>query len=127
MLTNTEIEIRKKIWFELSEFYLDTDLGLENLKRKAKVFKESGLDINTIKEINFYEVAPILIDNLRSNTGIWDEFDQERIRNILEIKSRNIRNKPKKIFDKIEDFLHRLEVNFYTKRYLKKIEFFLNQ
>ena len=122
MLTNTEIEIRKKIWFELSEFYLDTDLGLENLKRKAKVFKESGLDINTIKEINFYEVAPILIDNLRSNTGIWDEFcDTRPKRKCISISSSIF------LFDKIEDFLHRLEVNFYTKRYLKKIEFFLNQ
>jgi|688.fasta_scaffold402996_2 hypothetical protein len=126
MLTEKELEIRKIIWTELSDFYLDTDLSDEDLIRKGLVFRDSGLTTEEIKEINYYEVGPQLIDNLKSIAGVWDGFNQEGLHKVLEILTRTERKRPKNIFQKLDDYIDRKSLDFYTKRYFDKIEYLMS-
>ena len=77
MTTNSSIETRRQIWLALSELYLDTELTDDDLYRIAKIFHQSGLTINRIKEIDIYEVFPVLQPNLLSVAGSWAGFDSE--------------------------------------------------
>ena len=71
---------REKIWIALSEFYLDTELNDQDLKRIATIFKESEFTLPEIKEIDLYEVFPVLQYNLNSVAGEWGMFDPHMIR-----------------------------------------------
>jgi hypothetical protein len=127
MLTEKELETRKIIWTELSDFYLDTELSDEDLIRKGIVFRESGLTIEEIKEINYYEVGPQLIENKRSVAGVWEGFNQEGLHNVLEILTRTERKRPKNVFQKLDDYIDRKSLDFYTLRYFDKIEYLGNR
>ena len=74
---NEAIERRKKIWLVLSEFYLDTELTSEDFDRISTVFRQSGYVLSEIKEIDLYEVFPLLQMNLLSNAGEWAGFDED--------------------------------------------------
>jgi hypothetical protein len=74
---NQQFEIRKKIWIELSEFYLDTELTSEDFDRISNTFLQSGLELRDIKKIDLIEVFPLLQPNLLSVTGVWAGFDEE--------------------------------------------------
>lgn len=76
-MTTTEIEKRKPVWSALSEFYLDTELGEEEIKRIAEIFRASNYSIEELKEINCSEVGPVVYFNLFSTAGVWDQFDEE--------------------------------------------------
>ena len=58
MLTEPELETRRKIWTALSDFYLDTELTEEDLMRKSVVFNNSGLTIEEIKDISKNSALP---------------------------------------------------------------------
>lgn len=73
----SEIEIRKKIWVELSEFYLDTELQQRDFDGIAETFNNSGLTLQEIKKIDLYEVFPLLQHNLLSVAGEWAGFDPD--------------------------------------------------
>ncbi len=85
------IQERKPIWMALSEFYLDTELSDNTFISITKIFKESSYTLNEIKEINKYEVYPILYQNLLSMYGNWNGFDEkwlvESIRSRIDKKS----------------------------------------
>lgn len=66
---------RQPIWIALSEFYLDTELDEHDLKRIAQVFKASGLNLQAVKDIDRYEVFPVLQSNLFRVAGNWSGFD----------------------------------------------------
>ena len=71
-----DLEQRKAIWNALSEFYLDTELSKEDFERIALVFKNTGLELEEIKEIDRYEVFPLLQPNLLSAAGEWAGFNE---------------------------------------------------
>jgi hypothetical protein len=127
MLSEKELETRRVIWTELSDLYLDTELSDDDLQQKARIFKNSGLTINEIKDINYYEVGPQLIDNLRSMAGVWDGFNQEGLHKVLEIMTRSPREKPNNILKRLDDFIDRKSIDFYTNRYFKKIDLYLKE
>ncbi len=72
-----QLEIRKKIWIELSEFYLDTELTDVQFDQISNTFLQSGLAIDETKEIDLMEVFPLLQSNLFSFAGAWAGFDED--------------------------------------------------
>ncbi len=74
-----ELEIltkRRIIWEVISEFYLDTELQEDDLDRITQVFIQSGFELKELKEIDLYEVFPLLKGNLLAPAGAWAGFDQ---------------------------------------------------
>ena len=59
-----EIVRKRPVWLALSEFWLDTELQSEDLKRIAVVLKVSGYDPNDIERIYKFEVAPVVLRNI---------------------------------------------------------------
>jgi len=70
------LQTRQSIWLALSEFYLDTDLDDSDFVRIAAIFKQSGLSLDELKEIDLYEVFPLLGGNLSGTAGSWAGFDE---------------------------------------------------
>ena len=71
------LEERSPIWNAISKFYLDTELDEHDYTYIAKIFVDSGLSFTVLKEIDLYEVFPVLKTNLMSVAGIWSGFDDE--------------------------------------------------
>ena len=76
MNKNLEIDHRKPIWLALSEFYLDTELQSADYDAISKVLKASGLGVGQLKEIDRFEVFPVLKTNLVDVAGVWTGFDE---------------------------------------------------
>ncbi len=76
MSQNLEIDHRKPIWLALSEFYLDTELQSSDYDAISKVLKASGLGIGQLKEIDTFEIFPVLRTNLLDVAGVWTGFDE---------------------------------------------------
>lgn len=72
-----EIEKRTPIWNAISNFYLDTELETKDYDLIYEVMKESGKPITVLKEIDLYEVFPILQINLNNVAGEWNGFDRK--------------------------------------------------
>jgi hypothetical protein len=100
---NQQFETRKKIWIELSEFYLDTELASEDFDRISNTFLQSGLELSDIKKIDLIEVFPLLQPNLLNVAGAWTGFDEEWL--LSECTKRY--NQRKNIF-------YRLKCNFWN-------------
>ena len=111
MLTK-EIERRKPVWLAISEFYLDTELSNTDLIRISEIFKKSGYSEIEIKEIDFYEVYPIVGSNLLSIAGVWEGFDEEWLFN--EILSKRVNKKRTK---GIFYFFRKKWLGWMTKQY----------
>jgi hypothetical protein len=77
IITSSFIEERKPIWIALSEFYLDTKLSENSFIYITKTFKDSTYSLEEIKQINKYEVYPIIYQNLLSMYSVWNGFDEK--------------------------------------------------
>lgn len=77
MKETINIEERKPIWIALSDFYLDTELQESDFRHIASEIIKSPYTLSKVKEINKYEVFPILQSNLLSVTGEWTGFDAD--------------------------------------------------
>ncbi len=77
MKNASNIEDRKPIWIALSEFYLDTELQESDFRHIAFKIIESPYTFDEVREINRYEVFPVLQPNLLSVAGEWAGFDEE--------------------------------------------------
>lgn len=99
MSKTLNIEERKPIWIALSNFYLDTELEEYVLKSIAKKIIESPYSLKKVKEINTYELFPVLHYNLISVAGVWTGFDEDWLTNSI-IDSLSKRNKLKTIIIK---------------------------
>jgi len=92
-LNDKEIEKRKPVWNAISDFYLDTELQPSDYERIAAEFIKSGKTIQQIKEIDFYEVFPVLKGNLMSVAGEWGGFNKNWLNENCEkmyLKRKNI-------------------------------------
>ena len=72
-----ELEKRKPIWKAISAFYLDTELQDYDYTFIAEILQESKLSMRQLKDIDRYEVLPVLKFNLISVTGVWTEFNEK--------------------------------------------------
>ncbi|MDB5118846.1 MAG: hypothetical protein JWN56_64 [Sphingobacteriales bacterium] len=116
------IEERKPIWIALSEFYLDTELQESDFRHIAFKIIESPYSIDEVKDINKYEVFPVLQPNLLSVVGEWAGFDKEwLISSILDSLAK--RNVIKKLG--IESSF--LTLKWMQKNYWEKLEKVYNQ
>ncbi|MBC7919695.1 MAG: hypothetical protein H7Z75_01250 [Ferruginibacter sp.] len=70
-------EKRIPVWHALSEFYLDTELDDGDFDRIAAVLMKSGFTLEEAKQIDLYEVFPLLQPNLLSVAGEWTGFDEK--------------------------------------------------
>lgn len=75
-MNSININERKPIWMALSEFYLDTELDDKDFGYIALTILKSPYNIDEVKNINKYEVFPVLQPNLLSTAGIWSGFDE---------------------------------------------------
>lgn len=91
-----EIEQRKPVWLAISEFYLDTELERNDISRIREIFKKSGYSLNELKDIDFYEVRPIVGLNLSSTAGSWAGFDENWLWN--QVQAKTLKRKRKKGF-----------------------------
>ncbi len=76
-MTDEELLIREKVWEALSNFYLDTELDDSDYNYIFKIFIESKLSLEKLKEIDLFEVFPTLQMNLLSVAGEWGGFNKE--------------------------------------------------
>jgi hypothetical protein len=95
--------IHQSIYVSLSQLYLDTELSDSELELMVSEFKNSGYDLSAIKEIDLFEVFPVLQTNLMVPAGVWDGFDEDWL-----IKECEWRKKKKWWF------LYRLWIRFYN-------------
>ena len=65
-------EQRLTIWRALSNLFLDTEVDDIIIKYIARTILESGLVLSEVEDILWYEVYPVLGNNLRSVAGVWD-------------------------------------------------------
>ncbi len=68
---------RIPVWLALSEFYLDTELQEADFEHIATVIKRSPYTLAEAKQIDKYELFPVLQANLLSVAGVWDGFDED--------------------------------------------------
>lgn len=115
MISAKEKARRQPVWIALSEFYLDTELGENELQVITKVFKDNGYTIEELKEINYDEVAPIVSRNLVSTAGEWSGFDEEWL--VGKILKRINKGKPRPFFNTI----YRRYIDSMTNRYWRQI------
>lgn len=90
------IEERKPIWIALSDFYLDTELQELDFRHIAFKIIESPYSFEEVKEINKYEIFPVLQPNLMNVAGEWAGFNEEWLVNRIQ-ESLSKRNTAKKI------------------------------
>jgi hypothetical protein len=76
MLTDSEVERRKPVWTAFSEFWLDTELEDQDLRRIAGVAAASGYTVGQLRDIYLYEVAPVVYINTWVVAGAWQGFDE---------------------------------------------------
>lgn len=105
-MNSKEIEKRKPVWLAISRFYLDTKLVLSDIEVIKATFKDSGFSLEELKNIDFYEVRPIVGANLLDTAGEWRAFDKDWLWN--EILTKSLTRKRRN--------------NFYTKWRRKQFE-----
>lgn len=66
---------REPVWLALSEFWLDTELDPLDYERIAEVLAKSPYSVLELKEIERYEVAPVLWANAISVAGEWTGWE----------------------------------------------------
>ncbi len=79
MKNEININDRKPIWIALSNFYLDTELDESDFRGIALKIFESPYTFEEVKNINKYEVFPVLNGNLLDVAGEWAGFDEESL------------------------------------------------
>jgi hypothetical protein len=76
-MNESEILTRKPVWSELANLYLDTELDDQDLRPMATVLALSPYSLAELREIEVWEVAPVVSSNLLSVAGEWAGFDEE--------------------------------------------------
>jgi hypothetical protein len=75
-MTPAERAAREPVWLVLSDLYLDTELDDEQLAQKATILAESPYSIVELRQIELWEVAPVVSWNMLSIAGTWSGFDE---------------------------------------------------
>ena len=118
MMEPIEIERRKPVWLALSDFYLDTELQPADFAHIRQVFTQSGYSRQVIEQINYEEVAPLLLDNLLTIAGVWGGFDQDWLFEIIEAR---LDRQGKRYRPGWMRWLWRKRVDYFTKDYMEQV------
>lgn len=70
-------EQQQQLWLALSVYYLDTEPDDLSAETVATAIRDAGISFAKAIDIDRYEVAPAVGNNLLSVAGVWDEFDHE--------------------------------------------------
>lgn len=76
-MNEPEILARKPVWRELAKLYLDTEFDDDDLQPMAQVLAVSPHSLAELREIEVWEVAPVISSNLLNVAGEWAGFDEE--------------------------------------------------
>jgi hypothetical protein len=95
---------KNHIIFLLSEFYLDTELDENSIKRIILLLKKEKFSLSEILEINREQVYPVLAYNLISVAGIWQGFEEEDL--IKEINKYSKKTRWGKFIHNVPLFFH---------------------
>lgn len=76
-MTEEEILSRKIVWGALSNFYLDTELDDNDYTYITKILQQSNYSLEELKDIDLFEVFPVLQINLLNVAGEWAGFNEE--------------------------------------------------
>lgn len=83
---------RRPVWNALSSVLLDNELQPSQREHIGAVLRESGYSDVELDWIMYHEVYPVLIGNLKSVAGTWDEFDIDALENaILKYNQRRLK------------------------------------
>ncbi|WP_298358712.1 hypothetical protein [uncultured Litoreibacter sp.] len=82
---------RERVWINMSELFLDTDIS-DELDYIASALAASPFDEAELDRILLEEVYPVCIPNLHSIAGIWSGFDEAEL--VAAITRRNARKFP---------------------------------
>lgn len=66
---------RVAVWLLLSELYLDTEHDELALRGLARELARSPYSVPELREIEVWEVAPVVLPNLFVVAGVWDGFE----------------------------------------------------
>ena len=86
---------RLPIWRALSELFLDTELDELTITYIARTIKESGMTTKEVESILWYEVYPVLKNNLRSVAGVWSGWTDSWLLAHLQIHTKPCRMRGK--------------------------------
>jgi hypothetical protein len=87
-LSKDERDVRVAVWVELSDLFLDTELGALDWWSIAEVLAASPYSARKLEQIYSDEVAPVLVHNLLAPIGVWSGFDQEWLAQTLRAKDK---------------------------------------
>jgi len=85
-----EHDVRVPVWIELSELFLDTELGPLDWWSIAEVLAVSPYSAQKLEQIYSDEVAPVLVHNLLAPIGVWSGFDKEWLAQTLRAKDKQL-------------------------------------
>ena len=83
MLNDLEIEMRLPLWLAFSELFLDTENSEADFKSIAETLGQSGLRVESLRQILADEVAPAFYTNLMSVAGEWQPWNAAQVRTIV--------------------------------------------
>jgi hypothetical protein len=72
-----QLAAKRPVWIALAELYLDTEHTARDLERIAEVLARSPFSVSQLREIELWEVAPVVGCNLRRPAGVWAGFDAD--------------------------------------------------
>jgi hypothetical protein len=78
-MTSAEVSGRRPVWYALSELYLDTELGDRDLRTKAAMLARSPYSVAELRDIELWDVAPVVLRNMMSIAGEWAGFNESWI------------------------------------------------
>jgi len=73
----SELERRKFVWELISEFYVDNEIQKDEYKSIASKLKATGLSLEELKQIDLYEVYPVVKYNLAPIPSVWTGFNTD--------------------------------------------------
>lgn len=74
-----DLERRRIAWSILSDCYLDTEFSPDLLEGAARRVLATGYTLDELDQIIFFELHPLLYQNLLSVAGEWAGFDEDAL------------------------------------------------
>lgn len=113
-----ELARRQPVWLALAEFYVDTELQLTDFERIKAVFDQSGYSPQELRQIDYDEVAPLLVPNLLSVAGEWAGFDETALLAALRARTTSPPKRPSLLPLR---WLWRRGIDFFNDRYFQRV------
>jgi len=87
-LTESDLRARAPVWRQLARLYLDTEHDDQDLEHMARELAASPYSVDQLREIEVWEVAPVVGMNAFAMVGAWDGFDEDWLQQQCEKRAR---------------------------------------